>query len=53
MVPQEGKYATSLSGGLDSTLLASTIQKFESNNNHRLYSVVYENASYKDRNYLY
>jgi asparagine synthase (glutamine-hydrolysing) len=48
MVPQEGKYATSLSGGLDSTLLASTIQKFESDNNHRLYSVVCKDASYKD-----
>lgn len=53
MVPQEGKYATSLSGGLDSTLLASTIQKFGSNNNHKLYSVIWRGASYRERELPY
>ena len=53
MVPKEGRYATCLSGGLDSTLVASTIQEFESNGDHKLCSVVFKGASYKERELPY
>lgn len=47
ILPQNEKFAISVSGGLDSTLLASKIRQYASQKDYEMYSVVCEGASYK------
>ena len=47
ILPQNEKFAISVSGGLDSTLLASKIREHSPQKDYKMYSVVCEGASYK------